>query len=238
MRGVGETADGGGRGRRERETHRRVTFQCQLYNAFYYAGALLWGNTAMKKRGRRRDERGWAERAGEERNCTARVSYRVITILGHFHPSPPTLSITGFLPLTRLPLPPSATSSDIKLFIVHNGASSFVKSKKKKEKYKWKKPAERTTLPARKRGASSNLSISLVSVSSHCPRRFCLAFLSPFLSFLFLIQRMRKHDRRAIDPKTLYSETRQRNAEYRLKFTFVMARNKYLFDRTLFQLFI
>lgn len=38
-------------GERERERKRetRVTFQCQLYNAFYYAGPLLWGNTAMKK---------------------------------------------------------------------------------------------------------------------------------------------------------------------------------------------
>lgn len=34
---------------RERERKTRVTFQCQLYNAFYYAGPLLWGNTAMKK---------------------------------------------------------------------------------------------------------------------------------------------------------------------------------------------
>jgi len=65
-----------------------------------------------------------------------------------------------------------------------------------------------------------------------CLRRFFLVF--PF----FFLQRIRKHDRRTIDPKTLYGETRQRNAEYRRKFTFVMVRNKYLFDRTLFQLFI
>lgn len=128
---------GEGEGERKRETHRRVTFQCQLYNAFYYAGALLWGNTAMKKRGRRRDERGREERAEEERNCTARVSYRVITILGHFHPLPslsPSPASPALSPSHPPPLPSSATSSDIKLFIVHNGASSFVQSKKNKKK--------------------------------------------------------------------------------------------------------
>jgi hypothetical protein len=35
-----------------------------------------------------------------------------------------------------------------------------------------------------------------------------------------------------------FTTKRQRNAEYRRKFTFVMARNKYLSGRTLFQLFI
>ena len=49
---VGRKEDGG-EGKKENERARkretRVTFQCQLYNAFYYAGPLLWGNTAMKK---------------------------------------------------------------------------------------------------------------------------------------------------------------------------------------------
>jgi len=193
------------------------------------------GKYCDEKRGRRRDERGREERAEEERNCTARVSYRVITILGHFRPLHPlSSSPASSLPSTHPTLPPSATSSDIKLFIVHNGASSFVKSKKK-EKYKWKKLAERTTLPARKRGASSNLSISLVGLFPWPPSVSVASFL--FFLFFFL-RRIRKHDRRTIDPKTLYGETRQRNAEYRRKFTFVMVRNKYLFDRTLFQLFI
>jgi len=91
------------------------------------------GKYCDEKRGRRRDERGREERAEEERNCTARVSYRVITILGHFRPLHPlSSSPASSLPSTHPTLPPSATSSDIKLFIVHNGASSFVKSKKKR----------------------------------------------------------------------------------------------------------
>lgn len=135
------------------------------------------GKYCDEKRGRRRDERGWKERAEEERNCTARVSYRVITILGHFHPSslpsPPP-------PPTAATLSQPATSSDIKLFIVHNGASSFVGSKKK---YKWKKLEERTT-PACGKGVlrqicrSSSRSSLFLAVSSHPSR--CV-----FASFFF-----------------------------------------------------
>lgn len=65
------------------------------------------GKYCDEKRGRRRDERGWEERAEEERNCTARVSYRVITILGHFHPLPPLSSSPTFtLPSTPSPSSP------------------------------------------------------------------------------------------------------------------------------------
>lgn len=196
------------------------------------------GKYCDEKRGRRRDERGREERAEEERNCTARVSYRVITILGHFHPLPP------LFPRHRLPPshPPIYPSRRPRRLLTLNFLSCItalrLSSRVKKKKYKWKKPAERTIspLPARKRSASSNLSISLVaSVSS--PSR-PLVLVASFLFFFFFLQRTRKHDRSAIDPKTLYGETRQRNAEYRRKFTFVMACNKYLFDRTLFQLFI
>lgn len=54
---------------------------------------------------------------------------------GTFTPSPAPFSSSpaSSLSPTHPILPPSATSSDIKLFIVHNGASSFVKSKKKKK---------------------------------------------------------------------------------------------------------
>lgn len=124
------------------------------------------GKYCDEKRGRRRDERGREERAEEERNCTARVSYRVITILGHFHPLPLSSSPASSLSPTHPILPPSATSSDIKLFIVHNGASSFVKSKKKK-KYKWKKPARRRERPClRGKGVLRQICRSPSSVSS------------------------------------------------------------------------
>lgn len=136
--------DGGG------ETHRRVTFQCQLYNAFYYAGALLWGNTAMKKE--EDVETNGGGRKGQEKKEIALPGFHIESLRssGTFTPSRSTPSVR---PSRR----PSATSSDIKLFIVHNGASSFVKSKKKKEKYKWKKPvvaaaAERTTPRLRGKG--------------------------------------------------------------------------------------
>lgn len=52
----------------------------------------------------------------------------------------------------------------------------------------------------------------------------------------FFLQQTRKHDRRDRSQDAL--RCRRRNAECRRKFTFVMARNKYLFGRTLFQLFI
>lgn len=90
------------------------------------------GKYCDEKRGRRRDERGRTERAGEERNCTARVSYRVITILGHFYPLPPLSPPHITAPASLSPSTPT-TSSDIKLFIVHNGASSFARNKKKKK---------------------------------------------------------------------------------------------------------
>lgn len=111
--------------------------------------------------------------------------------------------------------------------------------KKKKEKYKWKKPARRRERPCPRgkevlRQICRSPPVGLFPLVTLCARRFFLVF----LFFPFFLQRTRKHDRRAIDPKTLYGETRQRNAEYRRKFTFVMACNKYLFDRTLFQLFI
>lgn len=111
--------DGGG------ETHRRVTFQCQLYNAFYYAGALLWGNTAMKKE--EDVETNGGGRKGQEKKEIALPGFHIESLRssGTFTPSRSTPSVR---PSRR----PSATSSDIKLFIVHNGASSFVKSKKKK----------------------------------------------------------------------------------------------------------
>ena len=109
------------------------------------------GKYCDEKRGRRRDARGRKERAEEERNCTARVSYRVITIPGHFHPPPPPPILlsrrrtraypphppTSYPPLS-LPLPTAAHDvfSDIKLFIVHNGVlrlSSSLGIKKEKE---------------------------------------------------------------------------------------------------------
>lgn len=164
------------------------------------------GKYCDEKRGRRQDERGREERAEEERNCTARVSYRVITILGHFHPSPLSI-VTGFLPFhpPRPTLSPSATSSDIKLFIVHNGASSFVKSKKKKKAkyiYKWRKTGgerERPCLRAEKGCFVKFVDLPRRSLPPAVPppRRFFLVF--PF----FLLRRTWKHDRRAIDPKTL-----------------------------------
>lgn len=120
---------------KEREMHRRVTFQCQLYNAFYYAGALLWGNTAMKKE--EDVETSGGGRKGQKKKEIALPGFHIESLRssGTFTP-PPSPSPRHRLPPsppTHPILPPSATSSDIKLFIVHNGASSFVKSKKKKK---------------------------------------------------------------------------------------------------------
>lgn len=166
------------------------------------------GKYCDEKRGRRRDERGRKERAEEERNCTARVSYRVITILGHFHPFPLSPS-TGFLPL-------SCPSHRPRRLLTLNFLSCItalrLSSGVKKKIYKWKKPAERERPYLRKRGASSNLSISLVV---RLPT-VVLRLLHP-RCFFFLLQRTRKHDRRAIDPKTLYgSETQNTDGNLHL----------------------
>lgn len=118
-------------GEKERERERRVTFQCQLYNAFYYAGALLWGNTAMKKE--EDVETSGGGRKGQKKKEIALPGFHIESLRssGTFTPSlssPPSLP-PFFIPILFLP-PPTTTSSDIKLFIVHNGASSFVASKK------------------------------------------------------------------------------------------------------------
>ena len=114
------------------------------------------GKYCDEKRGRRRDERGRKERAEEERNCTARVSYRVITILGHFHPFPLSPSPASSLSPTPSHRPRRLLTLNFLSCITALRLSSGVK------KNKWKKQAERERPYLRKRGASSNLSISLV----------------------------------------------------------------------------
>lgn len=104
---------------------------------------------------------------------------------GTFTPSPPLSSSPASSLLSTHPiLPPSATSSDIKLFIVHNGASSFVKSKKKKKKYKWKKPARRREPWLRGKGVLRQICRSPSSVSSP-GRLLSSSLLSCFLPSLF-----------------------------------------------------
>ena len=199
----------------------------------FYGEILRWKKRKMSRR-------AGAGRKGRRRkklHCPGFIS-------SHYDPralSPPPPSLSSSpassLPSAHPTLSPSATSSDIKLFIVHNGASSFVKSKKKKRNINGRNRRRERFLPClRGKGVLRQICRSPSSVSS--PSRPLVPVASFLFFFFFFLQRTRKHDRRAIDPKTLYGETRQRNAEYRRKFTFVMACNKYLFDRTLFQLFI
>lgn len=158
-----------------------------------------------KRKTSRRAGAGGKGRRRKKLHCPGFIS-------SHYDPralSPPPLplSITGFpppsLPLTRHPFhrPRRLLTLNFLSCITALRLSSKVEKKKiKKGIYKWKKPAERENDPllsARKRGASSNLSISLV----------CLAPwpLSPAVATFFL-RRTRKHDKRAIDPKTLYGE--------------------------------
>ena len=135
---------------RERERKTRVTFQCQLYNAFYYAGPLLWGNTAMKKE-EDVETRGGG-RKGQKKKEIALPGFHIESLRspGTFTPPPPILLSrrrtraypphppTSYPPLS-LPLPTAAHDvfSDIKLFIVHNGVlrlSSSLGIKKEKER--------------------------------------------------------------------------------------------------------
>lgn len=104
------------------------------------------------------------------------------------HPLPPLL-VTGFLP----PVHPIQPSRRPRRLLTLNFLSCITALRlssrvKKKKKYKWKKPAaERTTLPARKRGASSNLSISLVGLFPPPSRPLSPPPLSCFFPFFFHI---------------------------------------------------
>ena len=81
------------RERREKERETRVTFQCQLYNAFYYAEPLLWGNTAMKKE-EDVETRGGG-RKGQKKKEIALPGFHIESLRS---------------PGTFTPLPPAATS--------------------------------------------------------------------------------------------------------------------------------
>lgn len=150
---VGRKEDGG-EGKKENERARkrktRVTFQCQLYNAFYYAGPLLWGNTAMKKE-EDVETRGGG-RKGQKKKEIALPGFHIESLRspGTFTPSPhppvPTSNPRLPTPHTHpspaadpsLPLPTTAHDvfSDIKLFIVHNGVLRLSSLGMKKEKRK------------------------------------------------------------------------------------------------------
>lgn len=136
------------RERREKERETRVTFQCQLYNAFYYAEPLLWGNTAMKKE-EDVETRGGG-RKGQKKKEIALPGFHIESLRspGTFTPLPPCRHVPTSNPRLPTPrthpsqlqtppyppllIPPHPSSpflvsaahdvfSDIKLFIVHNG---------------------------------------------------------------------------------------------------------------------
>jgi len=107
---VDEGRGGGGgedAGEDRRGKERRVTFQCQLYNAFYYAGALLWGNTAMKKE--EDVETSGSGKKGQKKKEIALPGFHIESLRssGTFTPSPLPFLVTGFLPPIRPSNPPA-----------------------------------------------------------------------------------------------------------------------------------
>lgn len=156
----------GGRGDGGREMHRRVTFQCQLYNAFYYAGALLWGNTAMKKE--EDVETSGGGRKGQKKKEIALPGFHIESLRssGTFTPSP---SPRHWLPPSR---PPIQSSRRPRRLLTLNFLSCITALRlssrvKKKKKYKWKKPARRRERPClRGKGVLRQICRSPSSVSS------------------------------------------------------------------------